>query len=138
MSGSTKVTQAASTIGDEILKASNLAARMTRHGASLPPDADRQSASAYSCRRAYGDQATLEGSHLASTRSALTDECLQGRVGAERLRTCGRATGGGRDERDAGGARGRRTRRATQRKRTLAFFPQRLRILDKAKKTWEK
>ena len=49
---------------------------MTRHGASLPPDANRQSARTYSCRRAYGDQATLEGSHLASIRSALTDECL--------------------------------------------------------------
>ena len=75
-SGSTKATQAASTIGDCILKASHLAARLTRYGASLPPDADRQSASAYSCRRDYGNQATIEGSHLASTCLALTDMCL--------------------------------------------------------------
>ena len=54
----------------------NLAARMTWHSASLSPDADRQSASAYSCRRDYGNQATLEGSHLASTCLALTDMCL--------------------------------------------------------------
>ena len=45
------------------------------------------------------------------------ERSLRGRVGTEHLRICGRGTGGegGRDERDVGGARSQRTRRATQR-----------------------
>jgi len=62
----------ASTIGDQILKDSYMAAQMTRNG---NPGADDQSASTYSYRRAYIDNATLgSNSNFTSTCSALTDD----------------------------------------------------------------
>ena len=67
-STSTKV----STIGDEIMKDSNKAANMTKNG-TYNAHSDNQSASTYSYRRAYIDNATL-GSNFTSTCSALTDE----------------------------------------------------------------
>ena len=56
------------------------------------------------------------------------ERSLRGRVGTEHLRICSRGTDGegGRDERDADGARSQRTRRATQRNthaHLVSFFP---------------
>eukprot|EP00581_Thalassiosira_minuscula_P012178 CAMPEP_0183715350 /NCGR_PEP_ID=MMETSP0737-20130205/9608_1 /TAXON_ID=385413 /ORGANISM="Thalassiosira miniscula, Strain CCMP1093" /LENGTH=1182 /DNA_ID=CAMNT_0025944441 /DNA_START=211 /DNA_END=3759 /DNA_ORIENTATION=+ len=70
MSRATASTRA-STIGDQILKESNMAALMAKNGTP----SDNQSTSTYSYRRAYVDNATLgSNSNFTSTCSALTDD----------------------------------------------------------------
>ncbi|KAL7550901.1 hypothetical protein ACHAWF_014105 [Thalassiosira exigua] len=73
-----------STIGDQILKDSNMAANMTKdhcgqNRLSRNAAADNHSASTYSYRRAFVDHAT-QGSNFTSTCSALTDDyCFDAR-----------------------------------------------------------